>query len=515
MKFLNNRITGISFLLITAFCYILLTMTVKMPFTNIDSKMWKGYYTLLLEADAPMLQILDDLQELGKWEVVSEYNSQVQVFNHKEATFIPISDLEEFYVKGDPLYDPFLKKLTSLFSAESDSEYYHIVYIRSDLNPSTFSGKIGKIMDKYSYNWFLPELKKENQTISLTIFILSMVLVLLWKKKLWPVLIPGIPPWFQFVSGSGFPGVLVSIIFLFGLILLGSQLYKSFRHYLNLGNFDPVDRKKLTVSIFIMVLSLVYLILNNRTFPQIAAYIMALLAHLCSVSFYVIILDYKRRLQQHRTFFPVRIRLKSRNVNRSDLVIFSAFILIIVISPLIIQRNRFVSDIKLPVPVEIEGISDFSQVSIQILNKHSGQSELPDLSDYISHMMYLETYPFGFQYEFPEPDQVFSVPLFMMQEGRMIKKNVHINMFTDIWYESIISSGSNTEIIRLLLSQDSPTLVSYKSENRDLFTDEYIRNHYWFSIFLGLLLILWLSNLSPSGWYSLKEIVLRRKQQVV
>lgn len=515
MKFLNNRIIGISFLFITAFFYIVLTMTVKMPFNNIDSKIWKGYYTLLLEADAPMLQILADLQELEKWEVVSVYNSSVQVFNHKEATFIPISDLEEFYVEGDPLYDPFLNKLPSLFSAESDSEYYHIVYIRSDLNPSTFSGKIGTIMDKYSYNWFLPELKKENRTISLTIFILSMALLLFWKKELWPVLIPGVIPWFHFVTGSGFPGVLVSIIFLFGWILLGSQLYKSFRHYLNLGSFDPVDRKKLIVSVFIMVLSVVYLILHNRTLPYIAAYLMALLAHLCSVVFYVIILDYKRRLQQHRIFFPVRIRLKSGNVNRSDLAVFSAFIFIIIISPLSIQENRSIPDIKLPVPVEIEGISDFSKVSIQILNKHSGQSELPDLSDYISHMIYLETYSYGFQYEFPEPDQVFSLPLFTMQEGSVIKKNVNINMFTDMWYESIISSGSNTGIIRLLLNQDSPTLVGYMSEYRGFLTDKFFRKHYWFSIFLVLSLVLWLSDLSPSGLYSLKEIVLRRKQQVV
>ena len=173
------------------------------------------------------------------------------------------------------------------------------------------------------------------------------------------------------------------------------------------------------------------------------------------------------------------------------------------------------SEIKLPVPVKIEGISDFSKVSIQILNTHSGQSELPDLSDYISHMMFLETYPYGYNYLFPEPDDVMSVPLFSMEDGGITKKNVNINMFTDMWYESIISSGLNTSIIRLLFSQDSPTLVSYMSESRGFLTDEYLRNHYWISIFLVLSLVLWLSNLSPSGWYDLKEFMLRRKQQVV
>ncbi|MCK5197739.1 MAG: hypothetical protein KAR21_05280 [Spirochaetales bacterium] len=515
MKIFNNRITGILFLFITALFYVVLTITVKMPLNSVDSKIWKGYYTLLLEADAPMSSIVSDLQELGKWEIVSEYSSQVQVFNHNEDLFISVSDLKDFYVKGDPLFDPFLQKLSSFFFAESATESYHIVYIRSDLSSSSFSNKIGTIMAGYSCSWLLPELKKESQILSMTIFIMFMSLLLFWNRELWPVLIPGMLPWFIFAAGSGLPGVLVSIIFQFGWITLGSQLYKSFRRFLNLGEFDPVDMKKLIMSIFIMVLSVVYLFLNSGNLSQIAAYSMAILAHFCSVAFYVIVLDYKRRLQQHRIFFPVRIRHGNRNVNRPDLAVFSAFILIIIISPLFFQENMTGSEIKLPVPVKIEGISDFSKVSIQILNTHSGQSELPDLSDYISHMMFLETYPYGYNYLFPEPDDVMSVPLFSMEDGGITKKNVNINMFTDMWYESIISSGLNTSIIRLLFSQDSPTLVSYMSESRGFLTDEYLRNHYWISIFLVLSLVLWLSNLSPSGWYDLKEFMLRRKQQVV
>ena len=515
MKFLNNRMTGISILFITALLYIVLTMTVKMSLNNIDSKMWEGYYTLVLEADAPISAIITDLQRFSEWELVSEYSSNIQVFSHTGEVYIPVSELQAYYVDGDPLFDPFLQKLPSLFKAKSATDDYRIIYIHTNFSPSLFSDKITDIMSNYSYKWFIPEIKKENQTIGTIIFIVSMILLFFLNKKLWPFLLPGIVPWFLFASGSGLSGVLVSIIFLFGWILLGSQLYNSFRHYLNLGKFDPVDRKKLIISIFIMVISVFYLFLNSRTLSHIAAYTLALLAHLCSVAFYVIILGYKRRLQQHRIFFPVRIRLKSRNANMPDLVLLSAIIMIIVISPLINQGNRSGIDIKLPVPVKIEGISDFSQVSMQILNKHSGQSELPNLSDYISHMMFLETYPYGYQYLFPEPDQILAVPLFSIEEGTVTKKNVSINMFTDRWYESIISNGSNTGIIRLLLSNNSPTLVGYQAGKQSFVTGEFLRNHYLISIFLVLALIVWLSNLSPSDWYGLKELALRRKQQVV
>ena len=164
---------------------------------------------------------------------------------------------------------------------------------------------------------------------------------------------------------------------------------------------------------------------------------------------------------------------------------------------------------------KIEGISDFSQVSMQILNKHSGQSELPNLSDYISHMIFLETYPYGYQYLFPEPDQTLSVPFFSLEKGTVTKKNVSINMFTDRWYESIMTDSSNTGIIKLLLSNNSPTLVGYQADNKSLVTDKFLRNHYTISIFLVLVLIVWLSNLSTSDWYGFKDLVLRRKQQVV
>lgn len=515
MKFLNNRITGISILIITALLYIVLTLMIKMPLSNIDTKIWDGYYTLVLEDKAPISAIVADLEGFDDWDAVSEYNSRIKIFSHNTDIFLPVSELNDYYVDSDPLFDPFLKKLPYLFRAESDKSNYRIVYIRTRYSPSKFSDKISDIMAKYSYKWFIPELKKENSSIGAIIFTISVILLFQLNRKLWPVLIPGIIPWFLYATGSGFTGVLVSIIFLFGWVLLGTQLYNSFRHYLNLGKFDPFDRKKLLISIFIMFLSIVYLLLNGGALLQIASYAMAVLAHFCAVSFYIIIMGYKRRLQQHRIFFPVRIRIKSSNTNMQDFAILSTIVMIIILSPLLNQEKQTDTHIKLPVPVGIEGISDFSQVSMQILHKHSVQSELPNLSDYISHMMFLETYPYGYQYLFPEPDQILSVPLFSIERGAVTKKNVSINMFTDKWYESIMTVSSNTEIIRLLLSNNSPILVGYQAESQSLVTDIFLRYHYITSMFLVLALIVWLSNLSPSDWYGFKELVLRRKQQVV
>nr|MDA3939848.1 hypothetical protein [Spirochaetia bacterium] len=182
---------------------------------------------------------------------------------------------------------------------------------------------------------------------------------------------------------------------------------------------------------------------------------------------------------------------------------------------LVIDENKFESSITLPVPVQIEGVADFSQASIQILNTHSIQSEIPNLSDYISHMMYLETYSYGFEYSFPAPDKILFISQFSLTQDEFKEKNVNIFMFTESWYQSIIDSGLTTGIINLFLSQDSPTLVAYQSEFGELLDGNYIRNHYWFSIILVVAIIIWLSNLSPSGWYVIKEFLLRRKQQIV
>lgn len=516
MKYLNNRITMMFLMIMPLILYFGLSLAANLPLKNIQNNIWKGYYTLALEADAPVIPIVNDLKKISGWEILSEYNSIIQVFNYKEKLYIPVSDIKKFYVEEDPLYDPFLKKLPLFFKGKISSKDYHIVYIKSHLSSTNFSREIKKIMTDYSYKWVLPEVKLVQGSKSILIFIFVIILLFIWHKELWPVLVSGIFPWFQFASASGLPGVLVSIIFLFSIVLIGSLLFKPFKHYLNLGIFDPVDRKKLVLSVFVMILSFIYLLVNLKTFAYISSFLIAVLAHSFSIAFYVIFLIYKRKMQQHRTFFPIRIKMSQNKISRYDLYCFSSLILIIFLSPILIQENNFESNIKLPVPVSIEGVSDFSQTSLQILNKHSIQSELPNLSDYISHMMFLETYLYGFDYSFPSPGLSLFVPQFSIEGGRVKEKNVSIFMFTDEWYESIIDSGLTTGILSLLLSQGFPALVAYQSEFGDLLTGDYVRNHYWFSMFLVGALILWLSNLSSlSGWYVLKEFLLRRKEQLV
>jgi len=515
MKILKNRKIAILLLLLTALLYLVLSFLVKFPLKNISHRIWDGYYILAVEENAPVLPIIEDLQQIGEWEVLSKYNSKIKVFSYNDDLFIPVSKLETFYLDEDPLYDNFLKKLPLLFTGKVLSENYEIIYIKSNLSSAHFSRKINQIMDNYSSKWVLPEIKLVQESMSIFIFIFAVLIMFILYKELWPILLPGIVPWFIFSSGSGLPGVLASIIFLFSLVLLGSILFRSFRHYLNLGIFDPVDKKKLFLSIFIMILSFVYLLINLKTLPYIGSFIFAVAAHFSSITFYVIILDYKRKKQQHRIFFPLKINLNNKKINRPDLYCFSWLILIIILSPLLINENKFESDIKLPVPIAIEGVSDFSQTSLQILHKHSIQSELPNFSDYISHMMYLETYAYGFKYSFPNTEGKLSISQFVMTREGLKEKNVNIYMFTDLWYESIMSPSLTAGIISLLLSQGTPTLVGYQSEFGDLLAGNYIRNHYWFSMFLVVALLMWLSNVSLSGRYVLKEFLLRRKQQAV
>lgn len=515
MKYLNNRTTVVSLLAITALLYIMSSLTVNMPLKSIPHNIWAGYYTLAVEEDAPITSIVDSLQGNNDWEILSQYNTLIQVFDFNDKLFIPVSDLNDFYIEEDPLYDPFLKKLPLFFSGKLLSENYHLIYIKSQLGSNAFLREINRIMGNYPYKWVLPEVKLVHESINLLLFALAVLLLFIWHKELWPILIPGIFPWFKFASETGLPGVLVSIIFLFSLVLLGSQIFKPFKHYLNLGIFDPLDKKKLYLSVFIMILSLVYLLMNLNTIQYIAAFLLAIISHSFSIAFYVIILHSKRKLQQHRMFFPIQIKSSISKVRRSDIYCFSSFLLIIFISPMVIHENRFESNIKLPVPVVIEGVSDFSQTSLQILNKHSFQTELPNLSDYISHMMFLETYPYGFEYSFPTPELSLYISQFSMEKGTVKEENVNVYMFTDTWYESIIDTGFTTGILSLLLSQDSPAIVAYQSEFGDLLAGDYMRNHYWFTMILVASLLFWLSNLSPSGWYILKEFLLRRKQQAV
>ncbi|RLD31153.1 MAG: hypothetical protein DRI73_09245, partial [Bacteroidetes bacterium] len=173
MKFLNNRITIVYLLILTALLYFVLTFTVSLPLKGISHSIWNGYYTLAIEADSSVLPLLEDIETIGGWEVVSKYNSEIKVFNYNQDLFIPVSGLSNFYIEEDPLYDTFLKKLPLLFTGKLLSEDYQIVYIKSDQSTTLFSREIKKIMDNYSYKWLLPEIKLVQESTSILIFLIA------------------------------------------------------------------------------------------------------------------------------------------------------------------------------------------------------------------------------------------------------------------------------------------------------------------------------------------------------
>jgi len=304
-------------------------------------------------------------------------------------------------------------------------------------------------------------------------------------------------------------------MFIFSLELLGSQLYIPFKHYLNLGILDPPDKKKLSISIFIIIIPFLYVFVNFKDISAIISFFIAVTANLLAVICYLLLLTFKRRLQQHSIFFPVKIKYHINRFKRKDLYVFSLLAVFMLILPLLQQNDRFINDLKLPVPVKIEGVNDFSTVSMEILNRHSINSKLPNLSDYISHLKFLTTYPYGLKYSFPVSDTIISIPQFTKIGNSVIEKNVSIYMFTDNWYESIINGSLSSDVVRLLLKQDSPTLVSCRSGMGVFLTGKIMQNHYWFSVIFLFVLSFWLSNASILNLHLIKEFLLRRKQQVV
>jgi len=515
MKLLNNKIITVSFIIFAVFVYFLLSVYIKKSPEYVNTSMWKGYYTLALPEDAPVRSIVSDLKKFGGWDVLSEYNSEVTVFNYNKNTSIPVYKLKDFYVEGDSLYDPFLQKLPLLFVGKSLTEKFHIVYINSTMEPKYFSEKITKIMESYSGKWFLPDIQIQHQITLFIIFFISIFSLFLWHKELWPILFSGIFPWVQFLFGTGVSGLIVSILFIISLELLGIQLYPSFKHYLNLGIFHPLDKKKLSISIIILLIPFIYIIVNLNDVSIVISFFIAVFVHLLAVICYLFLLAYKRRLQQHRIFFPVKIRFHRYKLKRKDLYIFSLLVLFMLITPFLQKENRFKNNLILPVPLKLESVNDFSILSMEILNSHSISSELPNLSDYISHLMFLTTYPYGFEYSFPQPDTKITVPQFTKTGNSVLEKNISIFMFTDSWYESIMNDNLSLDVVRLFLSQDSPVLVSYRSGRGMVYTGKITQNHYWFSIIFLFAFMLYLSDIRLVNLHFVKEFLLRRKQQVV
>ena len=97
--------------------------------------------------------------------------------------------------------------------------------------------------------------------------------------------------------------------------------------------------------------------------------------------------------------------------------------------------------------------------NLGLLNDFRPAPEYPDLSDYLAHRAYQDSYFYGGEYRFPVPGKALETPRFFMGENGPEEEMVTLKEFTDDWYTGILDSIPQETIAALLMRQGEPCFI--------------------------------------------------------
>ncbi len=189
----------------------------------------------------------------------------------------------------------------------------------------------------------------------------------------------------------------------------------------------------------------------------------------------------KRRRYAHVPFYPRTIRAGYKLPSAPLNAVCLGFLLASALPPLLFYGTlSFGGTLRIPAPQgEVEGgftwerIGRLADTKDNKVSKDSnevtalGQADgggpletpLPDLSDYLSHRAYQQSYFYGGTYEFPRRNGSIRIDNYRREGTNVKREESVVKMFTEPWYKDIIGEAYTHGVTRLLLSQKGPSRV--------------------------------------------------------
>jgi hypothetical protein len=155
---------------------------------------------------------------------------------------------------------------------------------------------------------------------------------------------------------------------------------------------------------------------------------------------------FQRERQIHRLFIPVSIMkedfwngFKGKYLNG---VIIRLAVLALLPAALVLLFSGS-DNFYVPRPEKLHNVHSFSWESLHRLWLLSDESMLPDMSDYVTHRAYQETYAFGAEYRFPAENSSIVLSRFRREGDKLVKGEETVHTFDEEWLHSVLSDNSH------------------------------------------------------------------------
>ncbi len=443
------------------------------------TRVWRGYETLLISADAARPGALEDVARgLGPG-VVSELTATITFWNFTGIEEVPVAGIDARIDPRDPRHDRVMEALPGYFRTPRESAPFHgqanhdgawrIAYVPARWAAAVDYLRIAAVLGLPRHGaWRLAEFDPFEFLMSMAALIgLALMLAYPFKGKGRARLVltaAGALLWVPFLLPGGVARLSLALLLLvvwFPAVDVFIVVHGWDKKLLREAR-DPIVRFLAAAGAGLVVL------LPASGFS--AAALISCAGSLAASVLVVIALALfwgraRRPRQRRKKFEPVPIVRPARDPSRPGPAgAFLAFIAILLAAAIGIIRS-----VPVPTPLPVPGAGDFSWDSLARLARENRAERLPDISDLVAHEAFQETLSFGRAWELPRPDERVYVSEFAMnpRAGTIVRGMRKVKVFDSTWLSSVLHRAPPGSIERLLMNQGGVRVVALRGQVRN------------------------------------------------
>ena len=506
------------------------------PVINFQRYCWQGYYTLFIRGEELGAELTAELRALpGVTLLLSEDSSTISFNSLNEMEKVTLARVGDRLDETDPRFDSYMKELPGYFKAEKWGIKYQVLYLRSRMSPVTLYSLIALVIERHGSEFRMLEYDPQAAILYVALFLLfSLFLFMLRAPAGYLVLsLSGLLPWLlNILTGNFLDLISFYLIFPFQLIFMG-QLFRLLKGNLTSSGLNPSVKRAAFISVILsltllvtaFVLANLLVILPVPDSSTINRNLSALALNILAYPFLYLLLSWRAKYMQHFVFEPLPILGRSM-VNRKISIGRSAWLfpilLIISISlPLAFLEKRL-HGFSHPAPrLAAFRFEKISWTSLEHLQLTPAASDLPDLSDFITHSAFQQGILFGREYIFPYPGERLYISQYFLEEkgaensGRPITKRLKmVRQYKTSWLFETLAGLPANSVGAMLAAQERAVQVERSSEAVRLLQ----KTPWWkillFILFFSSFYIIWQFYLTPWPLYGTRSSVFRKEIKI-
>ena len=488
------------------------------PFLSGRHSAWENYYTLAIEDSSQSERIASRVRDTGI-EVVSPSNTYFFVSNFDGVETVALSDINDRLDSLDPRRDPFVEGLGRYFVANVKGEAWSLLYVRQQAPRFVTRSRIARAAYGKSGTWRLLDRRTDLSLFSIVLFLALGSIFIIWMKDSRLILSLSTISIIALYSTGDYLDFATGCFLLTGWSVFIGRFENVLERILNAGRLDFLRREIVRLSFFpaaSLASALLLLLSKSKSPGAIVLLLLALISLLSCNGLQVAMAIRKRSRQEHRLFVPILLKLRSidffdRTTIRTKATVAFAVILISLLPLIASGRADEILPRPLSQPTFKAAIHSWSSLEGQSLRRE--ENDLPDLSSYLAHRAFQDSFPVSGQFSFPQPNDRVELVHFTDREGRIVSQKITYIQFNQEWFDGVMSQAQVGGITSMLGRQSTQT-GAREAPPDVLKTPTLI----WRHLFLSLLLLSsWFNyrgKLTTTLIYGMRDLRLKRKRQV-